>query len=145
MYSLPKILWLRDNRPEVFGKTIKFCGVPEYIQARLGLEPITDYTIASRFMAFDINRHEWSDVLLDAAELDPRLLCETGQAGQCGGVIPRAMAAELNLDDGTILAPAGHDQCRRRAVSCLEQGPEGALVSRTSHRLLLPCRGGGRA
>jgi len=110
MYSLPKIMWLRDNGPDAFVKTAKFCGVPEYIMGRLGMEPVSDYTIASRFMALDIRRHTWSDEILSAAGINRSLLCETGQAGQVSGVIPHGAASTLGLRDGVILAPAGHDQ-----------------------------------
>ncbi|MCL2342305.1 MAG: FGGY family carbohydrate kinase, partial [Firmicutes bacterium] len=110
MYSLPKIMWLRDNEPGAFAKTAKFCGVPEYIMGRLGLEPVSDYTIASRFMALDIRRHAWSDEILSAAGIDRSLLCETRQAGQVGGIIPHSAAAALGLHDGVTLTPAGHDQ-----------------------------------
>jgi len=134
MYSLPKIMWLRDNKPDVFAKTVKFCGVPEYIMGRLGLEPICDYTIASRFMALDIRRHAWSDEILSAAGINRSLLCETGQAGGVSSIIPHDIASALGLPDGVILAPAGHDQpCGAFGAGLTDQG---SVVSAGSYECL---------
>ena len=134
MYSLPKIMWLRENRRDIFSDTAKFCGVSEYIQVRLGMIPMTEFTIASRFLAFDIHRRTWSDEILSAAGLDSNMLYETGQAGQVGGVIPHSAAIELGLEDDVCLTLAGHDQpCGAFGAGLTS---EGAVLSAGSYECL---------
>lgn len=40
MYSLPKIMWFRENHPELYQRTWSFSCSPDYILFRLGAEPI---------------------------------------------------------------------------------------------------------
>lgn len=54
MNSLTKILWIRDNMPEVYQATYKFMTYADFILSRLCVEPAIDYTMASRTMAFDL-------------------------------------------------------------------------------------------
>lgn len=110
MYSLPKICWFRENRPEQFHRTVRFCAVPGYILARLGMEPLVDHTLASRFMAFDIVKQDWSDEILSAAGLERGLLCSTAPAGTVAGEVPKSVAADLGLKEGVPVILAGHDQ-----------------------------------
>jgi xylulokinase len=110
MYSLPKIMWLRDERPDIYKSAAKFCTVPGFIASRLGLAPLVDYTLASRFMAFDIHRLQWSAMLLEAAGIAPTRFCEPVPAGASQGKIPQAFAKELGLGEGVEFILAGHDQ-----------------------------------
>lgn len=108
-YSLNKILWLRDEMPEVFAQTWKFLLWEDLFCCWLGLPPAIDYSLASRTMAFDIHRREWSARLLQAAGISPELLAQSVPAGSPAGVIPAPKAAELGLPPGVIVTVAGHD------------------------------------
>jgi len=110
MYALLKILWLRNNRPEVFDKTSKFLSVGDYILARLGASPYTDHSLASRTMAFDVTARKWSGELLAIAGLEPDLFPEAHPAGTIAGELPAGVAAATGLAKGTIVAVGGHDQ-----------------------------------
>ena len=123
MYSLPKICWFRKNRPEQFSKTDRFCTVPGYLLSRLGLEPLTDDTLASRFMAFDIQKRTWSQEILSAAEIKQSYFCPTVPAGTSAGVIPAEIAKGLGLSEGVSVVMAGHDQpCGAFGAGLVRQG-----------------------
>ncbi|GAA3943809.1 gluconokinase [Microbacterium soli] len=67
-YHPPRLLWLRDEFPEVFAKTAKFLSLGEYVYARLaGIEGAATSTMA---WAGILNRH--------TCELDEELLAAVG-------------------------------------------------------------------
>jgi xylulokinase len=110
MYPLPKILWLQKNHPELFSAAAKFITVIGYILHRLGLPPLVDYSLASRFFAFDIRQRRWSDEILDHFDLNPRLLPDTVPAGTVVGKLSADTASQLGLPAGTPVVLGGHDQ-----------------------------------
>jgi len=110
MYALPKILWLKQNRPDIYSRAAKFLSVGDYVLHRLGVEPLTDYSLASRTMAFDVTRREWSDTLLAAAGVGRDRFPNPCQAGTRAGVLSASAACALGLTEGTVVAVGGHDQ-----------------------------------
>jgi gluconokinase len=67
MSPLFKILWIKENEPEIFSKTFKFLSIKDYIIYHwFGLFK-TDYSTASASGLFSINKREWSPQALDLA------------------------------------------------------------------------------
>jgi xylulokinase len=110
MYSIPKIIWLRHHRPDIFASTARFVTLIGYILQRMGLPPYTDYSLASRFLAFDIRNRCWSDEILAAAGLNKDRLPVAVPAGTIAGKVDSGVASELGLRSGTLVILGGHDQ-----------------------------------
>jgi xylulokinase len=108
-YSINKVMWLRDEMPEVYKNAWKFLLWEDLFCCWLGLTPVIDYSLASRTMAFDIHQHQWSARLLDEAKISPDLLGQAQPAGFCVGEIPASKAGELGLPKGVVVTVAGHD------------------------------------
>lgn len=109
-YALPKIMWIRDNEPEVFKNTWKFLHYGDYLACRLGVEPVNDLSIAGRSLALDVQRRDWCDEILEAAGIARDLLPRVAPAGQVIGEIPASVASELGLHRGVKVVTGGHDQ-----------------------------------
>lgn len=73
-YSAAKLLWVRDNEPEVYEKTGKMLNAKDYIVFRLTGEFATDYSDASGTNLLDIEKKVWSDEMLRALDIPARLL-----------------------------------------------------------------------
>ena len=110
MYPIPKIIWLRRHRPDIFKATRSFLTLIGYLLRKMGLPPYVDYSLASRFLAFDIQRRAWSDEILYATELDKTLFPEPVPAGTIAGKLNSEVAGELGLSPGTTVVLGGHDQ-----------------------------------
>jgi xylulokinase len=110
MYPIPKILWLRNHRPEMFARTRSFLTLIGYLLEKMGLPGYVDYSLASRFLAFDIQKRAWSDEILHATELDPACLPVPVPAGTIVGKLKAEIAGELGLRPGTPVVLGGHDQ-----------------------------------
>lgn len=110
MYSLPKILWLRKHKPDLFSCAKKFVGMADFILSKLGLPSYTDYSLASRTLMFDIKKKKWSDEILQASEIASTILSEPVQAGEKLGTISKEIGQELGLSKEVIITLGGHDQ-----------------------------------
>lgn len=108
--ALTKIMWIKNNRPDVFEKTWKFLHYEEFVLAMLGGEPSVDLSMASRTMAFDIAAGGWSSSVLDAVGISREKLARVVPSGHFAGRIAPELARELGLPREVSLATGGHDQ-----------------------------------
>ena len=109
-FTLFKILWIRENMPDLYARTSKFMLWQDAVLQRLGLPPTMDHSLAGRTMMFDVRQKHWSAEILRAAEIDPCLLSDTKPSGTLVGKIPDAIAQELGLPDSVLVLTGGHDQ-----------------------------------
>lgn len=110
MYSINKIMWLKNNKPEIYKKTWKFLLFADFILFKLGAKPHTDYSLAARTMAFDVIKKQWSREILDCAGVEEDKFGEPVQAGTVVGELSSNIAGELGLPRGVVLVSGGHDQ-----------------------------------
>jgi xylulokinase len=123
MYPVPKILWLRKNRPDIFASSVCFLSVIGYVLSRLGLPAYIDYSLASRYLVFDIRQRRWSDKILAATEISPERLPVPVPTGTIAGKLDRVAASQLGLSPGTIVVMGGHDQpCGALGVGAIGSG-----------------------
>jgi xylulokinase len=108
--SLSKILWLKDERPQAYSSAWRIFTYEELILGRLGGEPVMDWTMASRTMAFDRATRSWADDLLHKLEIDPGLLSPTAASGTGVGRLSAEAASAVGLKPGALLVTGGHDQ-----------------------------------
>jgi len=123
IFSLLKLLWLREHEPRRFQTARHWLCVQDYVIWRLTGELATDRTIASRTLAFDQAHGTWSQRMLEIAGLDPKLFPPVFPSGtEVGRVTPRA-ANETGLVIGTPVCTGGHDHlCGAFAVGVIAPG-----------------------
>ncbi len=123
MFSLFKLLWLRDHQPEVWSRSASFLCYEDLLHHRLGLSPAIGWPLAGRTMLFDVTRHEWSEEILDAVGLSPDKLARPLASGSRVGEIPAAVAGALGLPKGVVVVTGGHDQpCGALGAGAIEPG-----------------------
>ncbi len=110
MHTINKIMWFRENRPDIFEAAHKFLCVEDFVLFRLSGELATDYSLAARTMAFDVRAREWSDEILSAAQVDRSLLPDVRPSGEVVGRIRSDVARALSLPVDMQIATGGHDQ-----------------------------------
>ena len=123
LYSICKIMWLKKNLPELYRKTWKFLLFADFILFKLGAGAFTDYSLATRTMAFDIIKKQWSTEILDCAGIDKEKFGEPVQSGTVIGQVSRAAAADLGLPANALLVAGGHDQpCAALGAGVIRSG-----------------------
>ena len=110
IYTLPKILWWRDHAPEILENTWKFLCYVDFVAFKLGVEPVIDYSMAARTLAFDYRTEDWSDELLAAGHVRRDQLARPMPSGEIIGEIPRVLADELGFSGSVKVVTGGHDQ-----------------------------------
>jgi len=122
MYPLPKLLWLRKHSPELFAAA-RFVPVTTYLLLRMMLPPLVDFSLASRFLAFDVLRLRWSTEILCEAGIKEERLPIPVPAGSVAGKLEPGAARDLGLARGTMVVVGGHDQaCAALGVGAIEDG-----------------------
>ena len=116
-YGLTKLLWVRDNAPEVYGGAWKFLLWSGFVSFMLGAEPCVDYSLANRTLLFDLDARRWSRELAGIAGVDPEKLPAPVPSGTAIGAVAGPIASELGLAEGTPIVSGAHDQCAN-AVGC---------------------------
>ncbi|NMC37634.1 MAG: hypothetical protein GYA41_04860 [Bacteroidales bacterium] len=111
MFSLFKLLWVRNNMPEIWKRAQRIMCFEDLLQYRLGIAtPSIGWPLAGRTMLFDVIRHEWNDEILEKSGIRREMMSIPLQSGSFAGVVERTIARSLNLPDNTYIVTGGHDQ-----------------------------------
>lgn len=116
LYTVFKIMWLRDNEPEVFAKIHKVLGSKDYINYRMTGIMATDCSYASGAGVWDLLNWRYSPELIAAGDLTPDIFPEAVVSSRPLGPLTRQAAEELGLPPSTIVVAGGVDN------SCMALG-----------------------
>jgi xylulokinase len=123
MWSVMKLIWLRENKPKVFSAMRRWLCVEDFAIWRLTGKQVTSHSIACRTMAFNITRRRWDEEILSAAGIPPSILSEPYPSGTIVGEVSAPAAAETGLPEGLPVAAAGHDHlCASLAAGAVLPG-----------------------
>ena len=117
MYSLSKLLWIKNNYPELFKKADKVMLICDYIGYLLTGKRVIDYGLASRTGAFDIEKLSFSEKVLNKLGIPTSLFSEPKRAGTAVGKIK----TEFGIDATLVLG--SHDQiCSALGAGAINAG-----------------------
>lgn len=125
IFSLTKLVWLKENEPENWARTTMFSTHQDYFLKEFGADGYyTDLSSASRDGMCDVNNNVWAMDIFDMLEIPiekrPILVTEPGKVV---GHIPADVAAKTGLAEGTPLCMGAHDQnCCTFGVGAIEDG-----------------------
>ncbi len=105
MSPLMKIIWLRENEPEIFEKTAKFIGIKEYVFQKLTGECVIDEQIASATGLLNIKARRWDKSALKLADISieklsrivPSVYYKRFKKSNYSGTIPIDLADDIPL------------------------------------------------
>jgi gluconokinase len=109
MYPLYKILWLRQNRPDVFRETRRYVTAKEYVLAEFTGRFATDFSLASGSGLFDVRKLRWSDLALDLASVREEQLSTLLPPSALHGRLKPGMARRLGIPDRTPVITGSSD------------------------------------
>jgi len=109
-WPLLRLMWLRDHEPQVFASTAQLLCWEDLMVARLTGGPVTDDSVASRTMAFEIGKRGWSEEILALAGIAPSMFPGSVASGSVIGVVAPAQAAKLGLAGDVLVVAGGFDQ-----------------------------------
>ena len=109
-FTLPKLLWVRDNEPLLYERIRKMLLPKDYVRFRLTGEFATEVSDASGTALFDVVNRRWSFELADAVGVDRAFLPACYESSEITGRITPEVAARTGLSAGTPVVGGGGDQ-----------------------------------
>lgn len=148
-----KILWLRKHERENFRKTHKFLMVSDYINYRLTGQYVTDRSVSSSTLYFDINKNTWWEDMLNHLGISGNNLPEMKSSGDLIGAISPEASRETGLGLSTnIYAGAldqmasavgagniGSDRVSESTGTCLALCVNTEIHDKTLYKSMIPC------
>jgi xylulokinase len=122
-FTAPKLLWLREEEPDVYERIRSILLPKDYVRLRLCDEHAIDVADASGTLLFDVAQRRWSDEVVDALEIDrswlPRVSESPEVAGETHGGAP-------------VAAGAGDQAAGALGVGVVSEGGPASVVLGTS-------------
>lgn len=110
MYTISRLMWMKEQRPEIYARTDKFLFFSGFIARKLGADCCAENTLAARSMAFDVRKNQWSEEICAAAGIDMEKLPPVVRAGDRIGQVSGKLAEELGFWNRPAILAGGHDQ-----------------------------------
>ncbi len=108
-YAAAKLLWVRDNEPEVYSETYKMLHAKDFIVHKLTGKFATDYSDASSTNLLDIESKQWSREILEALDIPEAILPELHASSDVIGGVTKEAAEATGLLAGTPVVIGGGD------------------------------------
>jgi xylulokinase len=96
-HAAAKMMWLRDEEPDVFRESALLLPPAAYLLGWLTGRPLQDHANASSSLVYDVAARRWSELLLEAAGLDPDVLAPIAASHEVAGPLLAAPAADIGL------------------------------------------------
>ncbi|MFC5702010.1 gluconokinase [Cohnella faecalis] len=109
MSPLSKLLWLRNDRPDVFRDAVKFVSIKEYVLFKLFGEYVIDHSIASATGLFNLNALDWDEEALSVAGVGPERLSRLVPTTYRLDGLDSRYAAEMGLSPSTPFVVGASD------------------------------------
>ncbi len=110
MYSISKMMWIKKNRPDIYGQAKHAFLMQDFITFHLTGKAQVDYSLAARTMAFDITSLKWSQEIFALADVDSSLMSKVVPTGTSAGTILKKVAEVTGLSSDAQIISVSHDQ-----------------------------------
>jgi gluconokinase len=132
MSPLSKLLWMKEERPDIFTKAHKFIGIKEWIFYHFFGQYLIDHSIASATGLFDIYDFDWNPEALALTTLTPDRLSNPVSTTYIVRGLAKEYASLLNIDQTTPFIIGASDGCLANVGSGALQPGDVSLTIGTS-------------
>jgi xylulokinase len=108
-FQAPKIVWLRDEEPENFGRVARVLLPKDYVRLQLTGEYATDASDAAGTLLLDVRARDWSGEILEALAIPEGWMPKVHEGPESTGALRGGVAEELGLPPGIPVAAGGGD------------------------------------
>ena len=128
-FTLTKLLWVRESEPANWKRVRSVMLPKDYVRFRLTGERATDMADASGTLLLDVAHRRWSREMLQAAEIDERLLPSLHESPAVCGKVSDKGAAESGLRVGApVVAGAGDQAAGATGMGIVSAGAVSATI-----------------
>lgn len=128
-FTLPKLLWVRENEPEIWAKVKTVLLPKDYIRLKLSGDKASDVADSSGTLYFDVQNRKWSSEMLSAFGIDENLLPKVYESIEITGKVSQKAADETGLKVGTLMvAGAGDNAAGAIGMGIVKAGTVSATI-----------------
>jgi xylulokinase len=128
-FTLPKLLWVREHEPGAWARVRSVLLPKDYVRLRLTGERATDAADASGTLLLDVAARRWSREMIEAAEIDERLLPPVFESPEVVGRVSKGGAEATGLREGTpVVAGAGDQAAGAVGMGIVRPGAVSATI-----------------
>jgi len=109
-FTAPKILWVKENEPDVYAKAKHVLLPKDYVRYKLTGEYAMDKADGAGTVLFDLKKRDWSDEVLAALDIPRAWMPKTFEGTEFTGYINEEAARLTGLKAGIPVAAGGGDQ-----------------------------------
>jgi xylulokinase len=109
-FTAPKILWVRNNEPQIYAKVKHILLPKDYVRLKLTGTYAMDKAGGAGTQLFDVTQRDWSPKVLEALNIDPAWLPPTFEGTAVTGTLTPQAAAATGLPAGIPVFGGGGDQ-----------------------------------
>jgi xylulokinase len=109
-FTAPKIVWVRENEPNVYEKIAHILLPKDYLRYRLSGDFMTEVSDAAGTSLLDVRARRWSEHMLSALEIPREWLPPVVESFHVTGKLSASAAREIGLKEGVPIGAGGGDQ-----------------------------------
>ena len=121
-FTAPKILWMRENEPELFKRIRKIMLPKDYLQYRLTGVFATDVSDASGMLLLDVKNRAWSDEMIRLLQIEKDMLPGLYESSEITGKLLPGITQELGLKEVYVTAGAGDNAAAAVGTGTIGEG-----------------------
>lgn len=122
-YGVFKIMWTKDELPEVYEKAVCFLGTKDYVNLRMTGVMCTDHSYASGSGVYDLKKRCYVDEYIAASKVDPAKLPKVVESADIIGTLTPEAAKLMGLPETVKVAAGGVDNaCMCLGAACTHDG-----------------------
>lgn len=145
-FTAPKILWVKENEPDVYAKARHILLPKDYIRYKLTGEYAMDKADGAGTVLFDLKSRDWSREVLDALGIDASWMPQTFEGPEFTGHVNEEAESITGLRVETPVVAGGGDQAAQAvgvgavepSVVALTVGTSGVVFATTPSALIEP-------
>jgi xylulokinase len=108
-FTAPKLLWLREHEPTVFGQISKVLLPKDWLRLQLTGDCVSEMSDASGTLWLNVGQRCWSEPMLAACGLDLSHMPRLVEGSQPSGTVSAKLAEKWGLTANVMVAGGGGD------------------------------------
>ena len=122
-FTASKILWVKNNEPEIFEKCRHILLPKDYLRFKLTGEFATEVSDASGMQLLDVPNRKWSEAMIEAVEIKEEYLAKVYESPEITGYINQDTSEKTGLSTKTaVVGGAGDNAAAAVGMGVVEEG-----------------------
>jgi len=107
--SLPRLMWVKENRPEIYEKTEYISMISDWVLARLSNVIATDPSNGGTSGIFSLSRRDWEPSMASKVGIKDNIFPKVYESGEKIGGVTKEVAVITGLKEATPVVMGGGD------------------------------------